>query len=94
MSNDNKHEQDENLERMNYPESEDIFNQEDYIPLDGDGIPETYSVSNDEIEDGLDIPGADLDDQQQIIGSEDEENNYWSLGGDNHEDLETPEDIN
>ena len=94
MNLDNKKEQDENLQRINYPENEDIYNQEQHIYLDGDGIPETHSISNDEISDGLDILGADLDDQQQIIGSEDEENNYWSLGGDNHENLETPEDIN
>ena len=37
----------------------------------------------------LDVPGAELDDQQEEIGSEDEENNYYSLGGDNHEDLES-----
>ena len=30
----------------------------------------------------LDIPGAELDDDDEIIGSEDEENNYYSLGGD------------
>lgn len=36
----------------------------------------------------LDVPGADLDDNAEEIGSEDEENNYYSLGGDNHNDLE------
>ncbi len=36
----------------------------------------------------LDIPGAELDDINEEIGEEDEENNYYSLGGDNHEDLE------
>ena len=36
----------------------------------------------------LDIPGAELDDEQESVGSEDEENNIYSLGGDNHEDLE------
>ena len=36
----------------------------------------------------LDVPGAELDDEQESIGSEDEENNNYSLGGDNHEDLE------
>ncbi len=36
----------------------------------------------------LDIPGSDLDDRQEDIGSEDEENNYYSIGGDNHDDLE------
>ncbi len=34
--------------------------------------------------DDLDVPGSELDDQQEEIGSEDEENNYYSLGGDNH----------
>lgn len=38
--------------------------------------------------DGLDVPGSELDDQQENIGSEDEENNYYSIGGDNHIDLE------
>ena len=36
----------------------------------------------------LDIPGAELDDLQEDIGSEDEENNYYSLGGEDHLDLE------
>ena len=36
----------------------------------------------------LDVPGADLDDPNEDIGEEDEENNYYSLGGDNHGNLE------
>jgi hypothetical protein len=36
----------------------------------------------------LDIPGSELDDAMEAIGSEDEENNYYSIGGDNHNDLE------
>jgi hypothetical protein len=36
----------------------------------------------------LDIPGSELDDKQENVGSEDEENNYYSLGGDAHDDLE------
>ena len=36
----------------------------------------------------LDVPGSELDDEQEIIGSEDEENNYYSLGGDDHNDLD------
>jgi hypothetical protein len=31
---------------------------------------------------------SELDDKQEEIGSEDEENNYYSIGGDNHNDLE------
>ena len=34
----------------------------------------------------LDIPGSELDDENEAIGSEDEENNSYSLGGDAHED--------
>lgn len=33
----------------------------------------------------LDVPGAELDDDQEIKGSEDEENNSYSIGGDAHD---------
>ena len=33
----------------------------------------------------LDIPGSELDDASEDLGSEDEENNLYSLGGDNHD---------
>ncbi len=46
-------------------------------------MPERHLVG-----DGLDVPGSELDNQQENIGSEDEENNYYSIGGDNHIDLE------
>jgi hypothetical protein len=36
----------------------------------------------------LDIPGSELDDPAEFTGSEDEENNPYSLGGDAHSDLE------
>ena len=36
----------------------------------------------------LDVPGSELDDEPEKIGSEDEENNYYSLGGDGHSDLD------
>ena len=36
----------------------------------------------------LDVPGAQLDDRDEAVGDEDEENNLYSLGGENHEDLE------
>lgn len=36
----------------------------------------------------LDVPGSELDDNDENIGEEDEENNYYSLGGDNHNELE------
>jgi hypothetical protein len=40
----------------------------------------------------LDIPGAELDDEQENIGNEDEENNYYSIGGDDHNDLDEDKD--
>jgi hypothetical protein len=36
----------------------------------------------------LDVPGSELDNQQENVGSEDEENNYYSIGGDNHNNLD------
>lgn len=36
----------------------------------------------------LDVPGSELDDRDELKGDEDEENNLYSLGGENHEDLE------
>jgi hypothetical protein len=36
----------------------------------------------------LDTPGAEIDDPNESIGEEDEENNYYSLGGDRHDNLE------
>ena len=36
----------------------------------------------------LDVPGTSDDDDREAIGSEDEENNPYSLGGDAHSDLE------
>ena len=46
------------------------------------------NVSNDDLNTDLDIPGSDLDDDNEEIGEEDEENNYYSLGGDLHESQE------
>jgi hypothetical protein len=46
------------------------------------------NVSNEELENDLDVPGSDMDDINEEIGEEDEENNYYSLGGDRHESQE------
>lgn len=64
-----------------YPEKEDIYKMEKKEPLDDE---------NPKDEDGpdLDVPGSELDDKNEVIGEEDEENNYYSLGGDEHNDLE------
>jgi len=49
-----------------------------------------YRVRLDKLdgeESELDVPGADLDDDMEEIGAEDEENNYYSLGSDDTDDL-------
>ena len=93
MAEDNKTEQDLKIEQLNYPAKEDIFENEEHIPIDGDGNPVEESelvaeLTSDDPAADLDIPGAELDDDQQELGSEDEENNYWSLGGDNHDETQ------
>lgn len=74
-----------------YPESEDIFEQEERARSEQVGQEEMEKERS--LDEGLDVPGAELDDAQEEIGAEDEENNYYSLGGDNHEDLEQGEDF-
>ena len=67
-----------------YPASDDLYAQsKEEREID----PEVISKDKDEdSDDNLDVPGSELDDNQEEIGSEDEENNYYSLGGDDHED--------
>ncbi|HVE60259.1 MAG TPA: hypothetical protein VNA26_00465 [Chitinophagaceae bacterium] len=43
------------------------------------------NISTEDLNTDLDIPGSELDDANEEIGEEDEENNYYSLGGDRHE---------
>lgn len=53
---------------------------------DEDGIPLNESSSKNNVTGtGLDVPGAENDDEDEEIGEEDEENNEYSLGGDNHD---------
>ncbi len=53
-----------------------------------DEIGTPQNVSNEDLNTDLDIPGTELDDDNESIGEEDEENNYYSLGGDRHESQE------
>jgi len=73
-----------------YPADEDIYSKGEMEDLDDEELPlKKPMVPKDEnMDEGLDVPGADLDDEDEKIGEEDEENNYYSLGGDNHDDLE------
>ena len=73
-----------------YNKEDDIYNKEKEEHLEDEDQPvkrKSGKMDKDVGED-LDIPGAELDDANEKIGEEDEENNYYSLGGDNHDDLE------
>lgn len=80
-----------------YPPSEDIYQQSKEktevnpadpskrkTPNENEGTRNERDFEADESGDDLDVPGSELDDQQESLGSEDEENNYYSLGGENH----------
>lgn len=84
-----------------YPSKEDIYNQgKEETEIDPEDISRTknYDASEgrfnaknfnqDTSGSDLDIPGSEFDDEMEDIGSEDEENNGYSIGGDNHNDLE------
>lgn len=95
--------QDHALDKINYPAKDDIYNKAQKVgDIDPDDITKTKApVKMESVEtanekgfeddltgNDLDVPGAELDDEDELTGSEDEENNYYSLGGDNHADLE------
>ena len=84
-----------------YPPEDDIYSRNekasDIDPEDltkrkrRNEVPETMNqkdFKDDMSGSDLDIPGAELDDAQEDIGSEDEENNYYSQA-DNKDDLES-----
>ena len=86
-----------------YPASEDIFSHgKKESDLNPEDISHTKALNEDPAEGknnekdslddpmggDLDVPGSELDDDMEAIGSEDEENNYYSIGGDNHYDLD------
>ncbi len=84
-----------------YPANEDIYNnaveeeninpedlENEKTPNPKNGPLNEEDFHDDETGEDLDIPGSELDDTDEAIGEEDEENNYYSLGGDNHNNLE------
>jgi hypothetical protein len=85
---------------LKYDENEDIYIQgKEEAEIDPEQVVktkenETYGASNEKSFDedasgyDLDVPGSELDDHQEEIGSEDEENNYYSIGGDDHDNLD------
>ena len=87
-------------ENILYPPSEDIFemdiesniNPENILEIkqkkDRPGRNNEKKFEEDLSGEDLDVPGVELDDKDEMIGSEDEENNYYSLGGDDHNSLD------
>jgi len=77
----NASEEDKKFPLPIYDKEDDIYSREEELPLEDGEVDITP-------EGGLDIPGSELDDADENIGEEDEENNGYSIGGDNHNDLE------
>ncbi len=84
-----------------YPSSDDIYSQSDeQKDINPEDISKTKELENnfgknnekdfnDDVSgDDLDVPGSEIDDEQVKVGSEDEENEYYSLGSDDHNDLD------
>ena len=67
---------------------EDITKIKDLSEKDKIGTGNEKDFDDDLSGSDLDVPGSELDDEQENIGSEDEENNYYSIGGDDHNDLD------
>ena len=78
---DNASEEDKEFPVPIYDEADDIYSKEEEVSIEDGEIDITP-------EGDLDIPGSELDDADENIGEEDEENNFYSIGGDNHNDLE------
>ena len=89
-----------------YPASDDIYkNSKEEKDIDPDDFTKVKPTNSELVDqeneidldeeilygDDLDVPGAELDDEREEIGNEDEENNYYSIGGDRHKELEEDE---
>jgi hypothetical protein len=67
---------------------ENISENKDINEVDNTDPNNEKKFGDDSLGNDLDVPGSELDDAQEKVGSEDEENNYYSLGGDDHNDLD------
>jgi hypothetical protein len=76
---------DQNMDTMD--SSNLLHSSLDSVDDDGEPLNED-SLSMDMSGEDLDVPGSSDDDADELIGEEDEENNYYSLGGDLHENQE------
>ena len=71
-----------------FPDKEDIYKKgqkvENEVVFGNDIMGDDSGI----LDTKLDVPGSELDDNREFVGSEDEENNYYSIGGERHDDLE------
>lgn len=67
---------------------EDISKKKTSVEKSSSGKLNEKNFSQDMSGEDLDIPGSEEDEMEDNMGSEDEENNFYSLGGDDHDDLE------
>src|SRR4051812_47484883 len=90
----NEEQIEKNLNDLNYPAEDDIYNQEEKLKdinpenintektideKEGEWNENTFNIEKEDLTgDYLDVPSSELDDEQEKIGSEDEENNYYS----------------
>lgn len=82
-----KNQEQSKLDKIQYPSEEDIYQQGLKEELNEEAPGKKVKPEpSDELAEDLDIPGTELDDESEEIGEEDEENNYYSLGGDRHEE--------
>jgi hypothetical protein len=83
-------EEDKKFPLPTYKKEDDIYSREKEEALEDDDQPGRIKSAHSDksTAEDLDVPGAELDDAEEEIGEEDEENNYYSLGGDDHNDLE------
>ena len=69
-----------NIEEDVYPEN--IFKNKDRIAIYKRNKNNKIDFTDDLIEEDLDVPKTELDEEQGEIGIEEEENNYYSFGDD------------
>jgi hypothetical protein len=96
------------VEYPDYPAGDDIYNrclkENDLNPEDTSKNKESGPKRrsgrnnekdfNDDMSGGdLDVPGSEPDDNYGYSGGEDEENDYFSLGGDDHSNLDEDGDL-
>ena len=86
-----------------YPPSEDIYNmgreeadidpedvtkKKSYVSVSDIEKPNAKGFEDDVSGADLDIPGTEPEDNPDVLALEDEENNFYSIGSDDHNDLE------